>query len=515
MIVSLKGIGIIKKPDGTKAVVHIKIPLHEGDRIETGADSFIQIEFIDQSKISIYENSDFTIKSYSYKSSNDVKYTSKIDNGLISFMSGNIGKISPQEFTIETATATIGIRGTSGEVLSFDGTVPHFPKTLEVMKKGGLGISLNLPSLSIAEEHSFTSPKTLIVTESGKGFVVKEGKVEKVTFSTSPVKKYKGRKHFGEGLHKRRFRNKGRDNDDWSLGLLNKNANSTYNPYQCKHSALNSSIIDTEIPSENTYFGHMKGISISKQNQNINLLKNITLHLEFDALDEQIFGTIKESVYNTPELTFNIISQEQSFINKDDFSSYLALTPFNKKIILGDTFPSQTFDSSGSFFNTLSGLETFSFINWGIWQIEGNKKIASGYFGGGKTLTPSIYLPLIIKKNSSATYRGESIAKIYNASNPNGFVDTGSANLIVDFVNGSISGNIDLNSGPSIEFINGYISKTQNGLPFSGSTKLNTIVKHNGFSGQFYGNSAQESSGAFHAHDNTQRITGAFGVSVK
>lgn len=188
IVVSVKGKSIITRSNGKMYLAKHTFPIYVGDRIDTGLGAFLQIDFIDHSKISLQGSSDFTVRSYSYSTKEDIEYKAKIDNGFLSFMAGNIGKIAPQKYKIETSTATIGIRGTSGEIMTSDGSLPGRPLKMEVMKKGGSGISLT-PKI---EGPNPAAAPIFVVTESGRGFSVEaSGKVERVAFKSSPLEKYK------------------------------------------------------------------------------------------------------------------------------------------------------------------------------------------------------------------------------------------------------------------------------------------------------------------------------------
>lgn len=187
IVVSLKGKALIRKKDGTKKLAKLKDLLSVGDRIDTGLGAFMQIAFMDQSKISIHGSSDLTLKSYSFRPDGDVNYTGQVNNGLLTFMAGKIGKIAPQNFKLETATAVIGIRGTSAEVSTSDGRIPGRPKKLELMKKGGHAVTM----APTTRPPGSSAPPVRLVTSSGKGFTINDkGSVNKVTFTQSPGKKY-------------------------------------------------------------------------------------------------------------------------------------------------------------------------------------------------------------------------------------------------------------------------------------------------------------------------------------
>ena len=183
MVVSLKGKATITSSNGRKRPATLRSPIFIGDKIETSFRGFVQVDFLDRSKISLAGSSDFEIKDYEFDGERKIaRSEGKINNGALHFMAGKIAKIAPQNYKIETATATIGIRGSSGEVQTSDGSLPGVPKGFKLMKTGGIGVTAQMNG----------APKELpVITQSGRGFAVNDtGKVASVKFTGSIVKQY-------------------------------------------------------------------------------------------------------------------------------------------------------------------------------------------------------------------------------------------------------------------------------------------------------------------------------------
>ncbi|CAE10971.1 FecR domain-containing protein [Wolinella succinogenes] len=91
--------------------------LEEKDTIRTAASSKVQLTFKDKTVITLGPDSLFLIQEYlSDSSSPKAKFS--ITQGAFKAITGQIGKVAPQNFNLETKTATIGIRGTilGGEI---------------------------------------------------------------------------------------------------------------------------------------------------------------------------------------------------------------------------------------------------------------------------------------------------------------------------------------------------------------------------------------------------------------
>lgn len=85
--------------------------LEEKDAIKTGKDAQIQLIFEDKTVITLGSESEFKIEEY-LNDATAPKAKFKFNQGSFKSITGKIGKIAPENFTLETKTATIGIRGT-------------------------------------------------------------------------------------------------------------------------------------------------------------------------------------------------------------------------------------------------------------------------------------------------------------------------------------------------------------------------------------------------------------------
>ncbi|WP_457597365.1 FecR domain-containing protein [Hydrogenimonas sp.] len=86
--------------------------LLEKDRIETKERSRVQIRMKDGTVLTMGADSRLTIRRYDYDGTADSEATFGMTEGFFRSITGKIGKIAPKRFHLETANATIGIRGT-------------------------------------------------------------------------------------------------------------------------------------------------------------------------------------------------------------------------------------------------------------------------------------------------------------------------------------------------------------------------------------------------------------------
>ena len=93
--------------------------LYEGDDIKTSAGATAVIGFRDQTRVSVNPNTSMRIANYQYSQTQDDSKDSvalSLFKGGMRAFTGLIGKKHPEAFTVKTATATIGIRGTGMDV---------------------------------------------------------------------------------------------------------------------------------------------------------------------------------------------------------------------------------------------------------------------------------------------------------------------------------------------------------------------------------------------------------------
>ncbi|MDD5299099.1 MAG: FecR family protein [Gallionella sp.] len=119
-IVYIAGTLSAQKPDGTVKILSRKSEIEVGDVLSTEKDSYVQINFADKSQATLRPNSRLKIDAYHFNEKDPER-----DNLLFSLLKGGlrtltglIGKRGNQDaYRLKTATASIGIRGSSGDTL--------------------------------------------------------------------------------------------------------------------------------------------------------------------------------------------------------------------------------------------------------------------------------------------------------------------------------------------------------------------------------------------------------------
>ena len=115
-IIQLSGTLSVKRGDGSVRILSMKSEVIPGDTLETQKDSYAQIKFTDGAAITLKPNTLFTVAAYSFveaKPQEDSVVFSLLKGGIRA-VTGLISKRGAQDaYKMNTATATIGIRGTT------------------------------------------------------------------------------------------------------------------------------------------------------------------------------------------------------------------------------------------------------------------------------------------------------------------------------------------------------------------------------------------------------------------
>jgi len=115
-ITHLGGVIRATRADGASRLLSVKSEIREGDTLRTEKNTFARIKFVDGGEVVLRPETVFKVDSYSYRpvaepGHKDSAVFNLVKGGLRS-VTGLLGKRSPDAFKLNTATATIGIRGT-------------------------------------------------------------------------------------------------------------------------------------------------------------------------------------------------------------------------------------------------------------------------------------------------------------------------------------------------------------------------------------------------------------------
>jgi hypothetical protein len=87
--------------------------IYRGDTLLTRSNGAVGVTFMDGAVLSLGPDSRFTVDDFLFKpAEREVTFLSTLMKGTATFISGAIGRISPESVKFKTPTATLGLRGT-------------------------------------------------------------------------------------------------------------------------------------------------------------------------------------------------------------------------------------------------------------------------------------------------------------------------------------------------------------------------------------------------------------------
>jgi len=98
---------------GQPATVAAGTPVRVGDHLRTAADGSVGLTLKDNTMLSLGPNSELSIDAYLFEPAREeLRLAARLLHGTLHFISGVIAKLKPEAVSIETPSATIGVRGT-------------------------------------------------------------------------------------------------------------------------------------------------------------------------------------------------------------------------------------------------------------------------------------------------------------------------------------------------------------------------------------------------------------------
>ncbi len=94
-------------------------PLYEGDVITTATDAYVILVFRDESRVALKGNTQFRIEKYNYDKTEPESDSSffRLMRGGMRALTGLMSRRNPDSYKVQTAVATIGVRGTGFDLL--------------------------------------------------------------------------------------------------------------------------------------------------------------------------------------------------------------------------------------------------------------------------------------------------------------------------------------------------------------------------------------------------------------
>lgn len=106
----------VTSPDRQSRKAAPKEKIQSGDLITTQAKSEVVIKLADESVIALRPNTQFTVTEFKYEKQPTDTTQFSLLKGAARFLTGLVGRASPERVRVTAVTATVGIRGTDFEV---------------------------------------------------------------------------------------------------------------------------------------------------------------------------------------------------------------------------------------------------------------------------------------------------------------------------------------------------------------------------------------------------------------
>jgi hypothetical protein len=143
-ITHLSGTLSVKRADGTTKLLSIRSEVQEGDTLSTESETYARVKFVDGAEVVLRPGSQLKVDAYAYqpaKPESDNVILSMFKGGLRA-VTGLLGKRNRNKVSVNTATATIGIRGTHFGALFCQGDCSNVPTTTGRPPANGLHVDV-------------------------------------------------------------------------------------------------------------------------------------------------------------------------------------------------------------------------------------------------------------------------------------------------------------------------------------------------------------------------------------
>jgi hypothetical protein len=112
-VTALTGSLLVKRADGTIAILAVNSPLQAGDTLASRKDTYARLDLADRSSVTLGSDTELIMERYSFDEARSQNNTAVLDltRGRVHIVTGLLGKRSADTFTLTTPSATIDIRG--------------------------------------------------------------------------------------------------------------------------------------------------------------------------------------------------------------------------------------------------------------------------------------------------------------------------------------------------------------------------------------------------------------------
>lgn len=481
--------------------------IEERDTIFTGNNSQIQLTFEDKTVITLGSSSVLDIQEY-LNDAQQPKAKFKFNQGTFKSITGEIGKKAPENFNLETKTATIGIRGTiiSGQVggnSNIGGNIVLLPDTIGC-NSGQIVVSNAYGSVVISQGFQTTvsmgqPPAPPVVLSPSLINSMHGGALQQQP--SSPPPSLPPVPNLAEQATQT-------SQQTSTLNNINTQVETTLSTsfYPIFNPTLQST-------STNNGIVTLSGYTTSQY------MQDGTKYISHTDALSLILDTTDDSIVDS-SLTLDRPNPYQLLLTKSSDSSTMTYKSINKIAI-------KDFDTYQGWLQT-ENTYLNDYVSWGYWSIKANDDTklleTRNYWVAGKEVTAeSVIQNLKAGSNVDYTYNGHVIGSVTNGTNTYTIDPTNNNAVVLNFNfgggNGSLSnGTIRFQTSQTTPQVwsTSLFSTGISGVSFTaaeGTISVNDAVPNSSITfvkGQFYGSSAQAVGGTFKLKADSQTATGVF-----
>jgi len=454
IVTGLNGKAFIQR-DGKKIEVSLGIKLQEKDKIITNQKAKVQIIFNDETVVTLGKNSDFSINEYLFEADKKPLVRFGMLRGAMRTITGQIGKVAPNKFSVTTKTATIGIRGTNFTVLvDKDGSHNVF------CTFGAISVTIN--GVEYRVEQGFYLHLSV------------DGKVSVKEFSPEELKK----------MRENSFGKSDKESNDDSVAAEEQIDDTTDDDSDMLIRDVTNQIQDSSNTPILTY--DTKGYGTIKQAGDLYLL-NFRLK------------------YRAEEETAMLVNGSVRYEEGGDSRTYTIAPTTTFSQYINTYFSNVAYDDTGkvvsnitkNYFKTIENAVDSDYIGWGEWGLKYD--VSDGgttdtidedglWVSGSPTNTAVI-------DGMSGVFTYDGAYKAYDFDNGGSLID-GNAALVVDFGNDKATLYIDY-GGDTIKFDDNNNGMDIIGNSFAGDQEQVDPYDDGSATGRFYGPNAGVVGGEF------------------
>lgn len=474
--------------------------IEDKDAIKTGKEAQIQLLFEDKTVITLGSESELAIAEYLNDETNP-KAKFQFNQGTFKTITGNIGKIAPANFSLETKTSTIGIRGTIIKGVTGDegDTIACLRGRIFVISRD-TGKIVEVPAgqfTTVKPKQAPSTPKETTSEATGEPLVQSTAKTSEPA-AVSTVEQ-------------------------------TKNGSIVQNIYMIEGLRTGTLALQGLTTSDNSnIFSYDLEFSINRATaQTTGAIK---------YLNNKLYSLATPSNGLTQSSTvegFTIVSyiDTSTYDEAQDYAPNFAYY-YNDDVFLRAGFISSNGSRKGYFGSAnLDSLDQISsvdsqYVTWGSWGVvdyygaEINSLEQEQYWVAGSTLTDPNTL-LALNSNTVYSFNGKVLGKTYNGTNY-AMIDSATSNVTLDFKFGGSSSPVQTSSLISFSSNHGMwtINPAATVSAISGNTfeALGTSIVTNqalsgtsDITGRIFGTNAQAIGGVFSTSNGSiKTATGVF-----